>query len=167
MKLLFENWRNYSEEEVIVQELLKESTTLDEGAVRDAIRKLKTIFYRSIAAATGGDNALSDFIKAYADMVESNFIGNDQYFHCVANCMASDRGWKSMRFAEVFSELREFFDQYVKRDSQEACDEDREANLVGQSGTGHCADRCEEFIPRGLPCKYIDKYSGEQNETPT
>ena len=166
MKLLFENWRDYSEEEVIVQELLKESAALDEGVIRDGIKFMKDKFIAAVGGMIGKENPLADFITAYDEMFAANTIGGDKYFHCVANCMASDRGWLQKKFAEVFSELREFADQYLKGDSQEACDEDREANLVGQSGTGPCADRCKEFIPRGLPCKYIDKYSGEQNETP-
>jgi hypothetical protein len=161
MKLLFENWRGYIEEEELVQNLLKENRTLDEGTLRDTIKFLKDKFIAAARNLTAGkESPLADFITAYDDMFAANTIGGDKYFHCVANCMASDRGWMGKKFAVVFSELREFADQYLKGDSKEACDEDREANRVGQIGAGPCADRCKEFIPRGLPCKYIDKYSG-------
>jgi len=167
MQLLFENWREFNKEEELLQELLKENVTLDEGTLRDTVKFLKDKFIAAVGALAGEENPLADFIAAYDDMFAANTIGGDKYFHCVANCMASDRGWLGKKFAVVFSELREFTDQYLKGDPKEACDEDREANRVGQIGAGPCADRCKEFIPRGLPCKYIDKYSGEQNETPT
>jgi len=163
MKLLLENWRKY-EAEV----LSEEDELLSEG---EMFKKLKDMFVNTLDAITkigGGESelqqAMSDFIKAYTDMFGANTIGGDKYFHCVANCMASDRGWVGKKFAVVFSELREFTDQYLKGDPAEACDEDREANRVGQIGAGPCADRCKEYIPRGLPCKYIDKYSGDSTD---
>jgi hypothetical protein len=167
MKLLLENWREYRDEEELLQELLKESTNLDEAGLRGAMKFLKDKFIAVIGDLAGKENPLADFIIAYDDMFAANTIGGDKYFHCVANCMASDRGWLGKKFAIVFSELREFTDQYLKGDPEEACDEDREANRVGQIGAGPCADRCKEFIPRGLPCKYVDKYSGGTSETPT
>jgi len=167
MKLLLENWRGYIEEEELVQKLLKENKALEEGRLRDALKYLKDKFIAAVGVLAGEENPLADFITAYDDMFEANTIGGDKYFHCVANCMASDRGWIGRQFAIVFSELREFTDQYLKGDPKEACDEDREANRVGQIGAGPCADRCKEFIPRGMPCKYVDKYSGESDEAPT
>jgi hypothetical protein len=157
-----ENWRGFIEEEELVQSLLKENIELEEGTMRDAIKFIKDKFIAAVGVLAGEENPLADFIIAYDDMFEANTIGGDKYFHCVANCMASDRGWLGKQFAVVFSELREFADQYLKGDPKEACDEDREANRVGQIGAGPCADRCKEFIPRGLDCKYIDKYSGKE-----
>jgi len=159
-----ENWRQYTKEEELVQNLLKENKALDESAIRDAIKLIKDKFVAAVGMLAGKENPLADFIIAYDDMFEANTIGGDKYFHCVANCMASDRGWIGKQFAVVFSELREFADQYLKGDSKEACDEDREANRVGQIGAGPCADRCKEYIPKGLECKYVAKYSGEKNE---
>jgi|TARA_R110000744_G_scaffold71142_1_gene143343 hypothetical protein len=164
MKLLMENWRKYLTEEELIHKLLKENTALDEGAMRNAIKFIKDKFISAVGVLAGKENPLADFIIAYDDMLEANTIGGDKYFHCVANCMASDRGWLGKQFAIVFSELREFADQYLKGDPKEACDEDREANRVGQIGAGACADRCKEFIPKGLQCKYIDKYSGQETK---
>ena len=166
MKLLLENWRGYIEEEELVQKLLKENINLDEVATRSDMKYIKDKFIVAVGAIAGKENPLADFIIAYDDMFAANTIGGDKYFHCVANCMASDRGWLGKKFAIVFSELREFTDQYLKGDPEEACDEDREANRVGQIGAGPCADRCKEFIPKGLPCQYVDKYSGGPDETP-
>ena len=142
MKLIMENWRKYLNEE---DELLSEASI---------VANLKNIFVKTIDAvskAGGGETelqgAMSDFLEAYADMYAANFKGTDKYFHCVANCAASDRGWVGLGFAKLFSELREFTDQYLKRDPASVCDEDRHANFTGQLGVGPCADRCKEFIP--------------------
>ena len=158
MKLLLENWREYLREEEPIDRL-----SLVEGRVFKQLKDLFVDTIESLSSVGGGETqlqkAMADFITAYRDMFDANTIGGDKYFHCVANCMAADRGWVGMKFAEVFSELRELTDQYLKGDPEDACDEDRVANLAGQRGVGPCAGRCKEFIPRGLPCKYIIKYT--------
>ena len=155
-----ENWRKFVNEE---DELLSEGL----GGI---FHKLKDIFINTIDAvskAGGGETelqgAMSDFLEAYTDMFAANFKGTDKYFHCVANCAASDRGWVGLEVAQLFSELREFTDQYLKRDPASVCDEDRHANFTGQWRVGPCADRCKEFIPDVGKCK-IKRFSSDPYE---
>jgi len=171
MKLLLENWRNYLKEERLQERRFNSPSQLNEGP---AFRWLKDKFVDTIetlARLGGGETqlqkAMSDFIVAYRDMFSANTIGGDKYFHCVANCMATDRGWIGKGFAVVFSELREFTDEYMKGEPWAACDADMLANMVGQTGAGRCADRCDDYIVPGLDCRFIDKYSGKDDETPT
>jgi len=87
---------------------------------------------------------VGDFISNYRDMRKANTIGSDKYFHCMANCQASRRGLGGRDAAELISETRELFDEYVKRDPPSACNEDRSANRQGREGNPQdsCKDTC-------------------------
>jgi uncharacterized protein RhaS with RHS repeats len=103
--------------------------------------------------------ATKDFWKNYSDMKEANTIGADKYFHCKANCEATQRGEVGEQTAEVISDVREFVDQNVKGDSEEASEADQEANKIGreqgkENPGGMCKDLCSEYRPRDLDKEY-------------
>jgi RHS repeat-associated protein len=100
--------------------------------------------------------AVGDFVQNYQDMVNANTIGADAYFHCKANCEAAQRGATGEGTAEVISEGRELFDEYIQGDSPQQCNADRAANQQGQQGTGSgsCQQACNSLRPRGLPAHY-------------
>jgi len=101
---------------------------------------------------------VGDFLDNYSNMqAATNIIHNDgsrgwakqdQYFHCLANCQATNRGDGGYNAARLISELRELTDEYFKGNSAEDCNEDRKVNKHGQKG-GNCAKRCEKFRPGG------------------
>ena len=104
--------------------------------------------------------ALLDFLENYKKMREANTIGADKYFHCMANCEASSHDDLFDFFdelaAEVISELRELYGEYLKGDSPKDCDEDREANHHGQNvpeGVS-CEEWCAQFRPEALSDEY-------------
>jgi RHS repeat-associated protein len=100
--------------------------------------------------------AMKDFIDNYREMRRRNTIGADPYFHCMANCQASNRGPIGAAVASVISEGREIYDQYVpwKRDTLEQCNADRAANRQGrrnsQNQNQSCEQRCGSLRPKGL-----------------
>ncbi len=101
-------------------------------------------------------NALWDFWKNYQDMRDANTIGADKYFHCMANCQAAKEGTVGKGVAEIISEGRELFDEYIKGDPKSDCDKDRKANRTGREGdlTKPCKQVCAPLRPRGLDPKY-------------
>lgn len=80
----------------------------------------------------------------------------DRYFHCKANCEATQRGEGGTAAACYISDFREDFDQSVKGDSAAASAEDQIANVFGRSNanTGTCDQVCSQFRPNGLPEEY-------------
>ncbi|KFZ28658.1 hypothetical protein IDAT_07865 [Pseudidiomarina atlantica] len=117
-----------------------------------AIRDIITIFPDAIMADL-------DFYNNYQDMRNANTIGADKYFHCKANCQAASRGLGGQIESMIVSEVRELTDQYLKGDSEQACNEDREANDYGRkhgsnSSYESCSEICSPFRPPGLPGKY-------------
>jgi hypothetical protein len=103
---------------------------------------------------TGG--ATKDFINNYNDMREANTIDADKYFHCKANCEASQRGEIGEKTAEVISDVREFADRIVKGDPTKASEADQEANRYGrqEANKGECENVCGTFRPGELNKKY-------------
>jgi hypothetical protein len=93
-----------------------------------------------------------DFYRNYQDMRTANTIAADKYFHCMANCQASRRGLGGKDAAELISETRELFDEYVKGDPPSACDEDRAANRQGRERDPQdsCKDTCNSLRPPWL-----------------
>lgn len=117
-----------------------------------AIRGIITIFPDAIMADI-------DFYNNYQDMRNANTIGADKYFHCKANCQAASRGLGGQIESMIVSEVRELTDQYLNGDSEQACNEDREANDYGRkhgsnSSYESCSEICGPFRPPGLPSKY-------------
>jgi len=99
--------------------------------------------------------AAKDFVKNYQAMRDANTIGADKYFHCKANCEASQRGAEGKAVATVISDTREFVDQNVKGDPKSASDADQAANAFGRaqgsSSSQACSTSCSPLAPRGLP----------------
>ena len=55
----------------------------------------------------------------------------------------------------TYSELRELFDEYIKRDPPEACEGDRRANEQGRERANQdCRQTCGSLRPRELPPRY-------------
>ena len=98
-------------------------------------------------------SGFKDFIKNYTDMRKANTIGADKYFHCMANCQATNRGDGGWNAARLISETRELTDEYLKGDPPEACNADRRANKQGQKG-GDCKKTCAMFRPPYLDPKW-------------
>lgn len=94
-----------------------------------------------------------DFGANYNNMRQANTIGADKYFHCMANCQATQRGPGGHGAAVGISEGRELFDEHIKGDSPKACNDDRAANSQGQSGGasgGACSQVCDSLRPGSL-----------------
>jgi hypothetical protein len=96
-----------------------------------------------------------EFLRNYKAMRDANTIGADKYFHCKANCEASQRGSEGKAAAKVISDVREYVDQNVKGDPKSASDADQVANEYGraQGSTSNqaCSTLCGPLAPRGLP----------------
>lgn len=103
--------------------------------------------------------AFGDFVSNYGDMRDANTRGGDKYFHCKANCEASQRGIYGQGVAQRMSNLREITDQRIKGDPRSASLADQRANLVGRGGgsgfpSRPCSETCASVRPRGLPSRY-------------
>jgi RHS repeat-associated protein len=108
----------------------------------------RTYVYPVVEAGQGA----TDFARNYSNMRTANTIGADKYFHCMANCQSTQRGPGGYGAAVGISEGREYFDQYIKGDSANACNADRAANAQGRSGAGGgaCSQVCGSLRPNGL-----------------
>ena len=93
-----------------------------------------------------------DFLSNYRRMRNANFIGSDRYFHCMANCEGSRRGFGGPFTSGMISEAREMFDEHVKGDTKWQCDDDRVANDMGRGGDRNrpCSEVCSVFRPFGF-----------------
>lgn len=112
-----------------------------------------TQFVQSLASIPGQvAGATGDFVRNYREMLEANTIGADKYYHCQANCEATQRGEAGKETATFLSDLREFIDRFIKGDPAEASGADQEANRHGRenAGTGDCGAVCETFRPDAL-----------------
>ncbi|KQT08113.1 RHS repeat-associated core domain-containing protein [Ramlibacter sp. Leaf400] len=103
--------------------------------------------------------AALDFYRNYSDMRDAWWKGADKYFHCKANCQASQRGPGGSAMACTISETREWWDQNVKRYPASDNASDQIANEYGRDqGTsnpkGSCELMCAPFRPYGLPSTY-------------
>jgi len=106
--------------------------------------------------AAGG---ASDFVENYWDMRQTGWIGGDKYFHCKANCEASQRGPAGEGVACLISDTREWWDQNYKGYPASDSAADQVANQHGQNqGAANpnmsCAAICAKFRPAGLPPQY-------------
>ena len=91
---------------------------------------------------------VTDMWTTYIEMRIANTQESDKYFHCLANCRASNRGEGGRNAAENISDLREWFQEPYE--GREACEEDQIANRQGRTG-GNCAQACQIFKPSWLP----------------
>jgi RHS repeat-associated protein len=99
------------------------------------------------------------FVRNYENMREANTIGADKFFHCKANCEASQQSDVAEETAEVISDTREWVDEKVKGDPASASAADQAANRYGrQEGKANpeksCTILCDKFRPKGLNKKY-------------
>lgn len=109
--------------------------------------------------------AVTDFTRNYRDMRQANTIGADKYFHCKANCEASQRGEIGRVISKFISEGREATDVLIKHDPIAASRADRAANYVGRRGgvmirhpspgsPSTCSEVCKDLRPAALDKKY-------------
>jgi hypothetical protein len=104
-------------------------------------------------------DATSHFIDNYQNMRDANTIGADKYFHCKANCEASQIGGVGEGIAETISNGREWVDMNIKGDPPEASQADQQANHYGRDGGKNtpskpCGEVCQPFRPNGLDPQY-------------
>ena len=101
--------------------------------------------------ASGLAGGTLDFYEQYRAMKKAWTKGVDPFFHCMANCLAWRRGSGGQDAAEVLSEGRERFDEYVKGDPRSVCDADRAANRQGRDPAfpedADCVERCSSLAP--------------------
>lgn len=102
-----------------------------------------------------------DFVNNYNEMKSANVRGADKYFHCMANCQATERGVGGEHIAIAISYGREASDMVRNpiekglsvQDSLKDARGDLEANRIGREGAGtgvRCYEACHQFRPRGL-----------------
>jgi RHS repeat-associated protein len=108
---------------------------------------------RGVPAAMGGNansfwEGIYDMWNTYQEMKKANTRNSDKYFHCLANCRATNRGEGGKYAAEQISDFREWYQEPF--DGKEACEADQKANRQGRKG-GNCAKTCEQFKPKWLP----------------
>ena len=114
------------------QHVRDKQTSMGLGSVRDAV------------------DAASKMHRNYEDMKEDNVIGNDQYFHCKANCEAARHGPVGVLTSEVISNGREIADMLPpKFDPEPYRRADQRANYYGRMGGQHsnqsCRDMCKQY----------------------
>lgn len=107
-------------------------------------------------SAIGGSG---DFIRNYRDMRNANNISSDKYFHCKANCEATQRGKGGKDAARCISNAREWFDQNIKGDPASESAADQIANRYGRAQSiaspgDDCRQVCTPYRPNGLPSQY-------------
>ena len=86
----------------------------------------------------------------YRRMEETKWVRGDKYYHCVANCQATNQGPGGAVAAKVISFLR----TNVRSRITEPADwrNDDKANKCGQQG-GDCEKTCAQFVPKYSPGK--------------
>jgi len=90
-----------------------------------------------------------DMWNNHERMKQRNWVGDDLYYHCMANCQATDWGPGGALAAKVISFARtNFWGRLTERDWRD----DDKANKCGQQG-GDCNKRCAPFIPKSSPGK--------------
>lgn len=110
--------------------------------------------------------AFGDFVSGWSDQFlathywgnnggSKGWAGQDKYFHCRANCEASQRGPEGERTAQCLGDARERFDQgWPKYDSPAQSAADQKANAFGRAGgsqnpQGDCRTICGPYRPGG------------------
>jgi hypothetical protein len=156
--LIKEEYEMYLLEERLFMEVI------NEGIAGSAFKYVKDKFVDGVQKLSdlgGGDTAIQkgmkDFIFAYSKMMKFNVKNQDKFFHCIANNMATQRGWSGKAFAIVFSELREITDliKPSKNTWKEKFDDrrgDLEANALGRDTVGDAS---------GVSGEYPDNFSEE------
>jgi hypothetical protein len=99
--------------------------------------------------------AYGAFARNYVDMLSADTIGADKYFHCKANCEATQLGCGQL--AEHLSDVREWYQENYDGDTPVQCEDDQDANRWGRENadTGEsCSEVCDFYRPNGLPARY-------------
>ena len=104
-------------------------------------------------------SAVDHFVENYEDMVDAGWIGGDKYFHCVANCQATQEGPVGEDVAEIISNTREWVDVNIQGDPPADSQADQVANQDGRQGARNnpnqtCQATCSHHRPAGLPSNY-------------
>jgi hypothetical protein len=110
----------------------------------------------SISSISNGLNYTSGYINAYVDfwrnsarLEKGKIINSDKYFHCMANCQATNWGQGGKDAAQYLSIFKEWFDENIKGRSREDCLSDLEADWQGQKG-GNCKETCSQYEVPGI-----------------
>lgn len=111
--------------------------------------------------------AISDFASNLYDLKygippyipPSGASGVDKYFHCKANCQATQRGSAGESTACTLSDFKEWYDQELKRFPPEDSAADQQANRYGRNqGSSNpnssCSELCEKYRSSWLPPRY-------------
>ena len=103
-------------------------------------------------------NTIAIFRQNRDDMIEANTKRADKYFHCKANCDATQTGPVGEHNAKVLSDLREVSDLIRGRGLQDMA-KDQGANMYGREQgklypDKDCKDICAIHRPVGLDEKY-------------
>ncbi|PGH40308.1 MAG: hypothetical protein CRN43_03765 [Candidatus Nephrothrix sp. EaCA] len=122
------------------------------------------LFDYGLAYTRDFSGGISDFAHTYNEMKESNWKLSDKYFHSKANFKATMRGPGGEYAAEKMSNLREIFDQKIKRDEREWSEQDQVANRYGREqgqlfrkkgkGAIDYREALPLYRPPALPSKY-------------
>ena len=102
--------------------------------------------------------AQGDFARNWAYMHDADFIDGDKYFHCVANCQATQRGPAGEAEAVRLSDSREWIQDRLPGYNNDGV-ADQQANRDGRDGARanpcqSCDYICQEHRPFGLPQQY-------------
>ena len=96
-----------------------------------------------------GESA-GDMWKNYRRMEQRNWKGADKWYHCMANCQATNEGPGGAAAARVISFVRTDVMSRVREPGDWKNDD--KANKCGQKG-GDCEKTCEHFVPPSSPGK--------------
>jgi len=91
-----------------------------------------------------------DMWSNYARLRQRQWIGADKWYHCMANCQATNRGPGGALAAEIISFGRTNISSRI-REPGDWRNDDR-ANKCGQQG-GNCQQVCAPFVPKSSPGK--------------
>ena len=106
---------------------------------------------------SGGIGGIADIASGWRDVRDAGTVDADAYFHCRANCEASQRGASGNDMACLLSDSREEW----QNEPLAARERDESANRQGQIGgllepTGSCYEICKDLIPAwGIPARHL------------
>ena len=92
----------------------------------------------------------ADMKRNYDRMIQRNWKGSDKWYHCMANCQATNEGPGGAAAAKVISFVRTNVISRVREPDDWQNDE--KANKCGQHG-GDCEKTCAQYIPKSSPGK--------------
>lgn len=98
-----------------------------------------------------GKKAVDDMLEEFNQMKESNTVGADKYYHCIAHCRATKEGPGGEFMSIIGGYGKEAKDVFKYGPSD--CAEDLAANEQGRNAgsSQSCIDQCNSLRPPGLP----------------